>query len=515
MGAFVFGRSWHATLPSIATLLIALFLIASSKTEACAEASLALLIGNSRYQNATPLRNPENDTRVVSLALKGAGFEVHVSTNVTAALFREAFNQFEIRLKRDKPKTALIYFAGHGVQLSGENYLIPIEARTADANSVKADALSVSELLARLVKSEVTNIIIVLDACRDDPFEKSNRSLARGLVRQALPSSIRLQNIVIAFSTAPGKVALDGDGGISPYALAFAESVMLADQSVEELFRSTRRKVFARTQGQQEPWENAALHDRVELVSSGLPRARPSEREVNFWELAAVTNSIEGYQRFLESHPQSVFSTLAKEKIDALGKDFSYRRKSEVFPLVKYQESDFPACGSKSATKGQQQYTRMHDQFKNLNGHVIYLRFSLPLRTINCGLPPWHVDQPYFVAGKGETKCSWHSRGYKLFKKWQCGGALDDPAYYHGALIRMFGGLEISFPLLDADYYSAKHADGEGVVDPTMIEFEGLVKVRYSHAEDTRQVVLTPIDPKLIGMSWKHLNTVELHKKRN
>lgn len=211
-------------------LFVALFFLLSLQS-AFAGDRIALPIGNSRYQNATPLRNPENDVILVGNSLRQAGFKTIIKTNLTLQQTNIAISEFIAAARRLKNPVLMIYYAGHGVQLNGQNYLLPIDVKIGDARTVIQTSVSVSTLLDRLPKRRSALEIIILDACRNDPFTQKTRGLSQGL-KQIREQPGRL----IAFSTAPGTTAVDGDSGTSPYASAVAEAVLIPGIEVRFAF---------------------------------------------------------------------------------------------------------------------------------------------------------------------------------------------------------------------------------------------------------------------------------------
>lgn len=304
--------------------------------EALASTRHALLIGNSRYEVATPLRNPENDIEIVGAALEKSGFAVTRLANAKANDTLAAVDAFVANLAAAENPVVMVYFAGHGVQLAGENYLLPVDAKLGSEEELRSVALSLGDLTRRLdaVKSRLQ--IVVLDSCRDNPFEQT-----RGLRRGLADAPERLGRIV-AFSTSPGNVATDGETGASPYAAALAESVTIPGLSIEGVFKRVRATVQERTGGKQEPWENSAVYGDFRFVE-GKP-AEAGGDEVAFFEFAALADSQEAYQKYLSRYPDGLFASLARQKIEFMDKDFSFRRQSETFRKFSFRENEEDIC---------------------------------------------------------------------------------------------------------------------------------------------------------------------------
>ena len=311
-----------------------------------AEQRLALLIGNSRYENATPLRNPENDIELVELTLKKAKFRTFTGRNLGFAAMQNSIKEFAAVARDAERPTLLIYFAGHGAQVHGRNFLIPVDAKVENLKDLSASSVDAEKLLKQLDKLDAKLIIFVLDACRDDPFENKTRGLKRGLS----PIESRPGRF-IAFSTAPGKVAQDGDAGTSPYASAFAEASVIPGLSLEEVFRRVRRTVVERTAGKQEPWEKSAIYNRFVFVEKASGPALGNHEE-EIWKFAAAVNSSEGYARYLEMFPRGLFAKLAKLKIAAINKEFTYGVRRSCFRSFACHSKIFRAAGPKMCGYG-------------------------------------------------------------------------------------------------------------------------------------------------------------------
>ncbi len=231
-----------------ALLFAALLLIAGP---AAAERRVALVVGNATYPTA-PLKNPANDARAVGELLKQLGFEVHGHSNLGQRDFHRAVTAFGERLGPDA--VALFYYAGHGVQLRGKNYLIPVDARIATEGAVRSESVDVDILLEQFQSSGSTLNIVILDACRNNPFERSFRGSSGGLAQMDAP-----KGTLIAYATAPGRVALDGEGANGLYTSQLLQAMAEPGLKVEDVFKHVRVKVAGSTGDQQMPWEASSL----------------------------------------------------------------------------------------------------------------------------------------------------------------------------------------------------------------------------------------------------------------
>lgn len=219
-----------------------------------ATARLALVIGNGAYQTA-PLANPPNDMNLVADALEDSGFDVTRLQDGGRREMRDAIRAFsEDVAAAGRDAVALFYFAGHGVQLNGRNYLIPVGAELRSPADMEYEAVEAQWALDLIGESQAGISIIVLDACRNNPFRSVSRAASRGLAQMDAP-----RGSILAYSTAPGDVASDGDGGASPYSGALAAAIREPGLKIEDVFKRVRRQVLIDTSHEQTPWESSSL----------------------------------------------------------------------------------------------------------------------------------------------------------------------------------------------------------------------------------------------------------------
>jgi formylglycine-generating enzyme required for sulfatase activity len=216
------------------------------------EQRIALVVGNASYQEAR-LRNSVNDAAAVAQALSGAGFKVILRENADRVTMYEAIVEFGDRLREGKG-VGLFYFSGHGMQVDGRNYMVPVGARIASERMVETEAIDVNRVLGEMDAARGRVNIVILDACRDNPYARAFRSPSRGLAPMDAP-----QGTLIAYATAPGKVALDGVGANSPYTSALVKQLAVPGLSIESLFKRVRVEVLSSTNGRQQPWESSSL----------------------------------------------------------------------------------------------------------------------------------------------------------------------------------------------------------------------------------------------------------------
>jgi len=222
---------------------------------------LALVIGNGNY-SGSPLRNPVNDAHDMAATLRRLDFEVIEKTNLNKRNLERAAESFEDRIRSDD--VALFYYSGHGLQVDGSNYLIPLDADIDEENDVRYEAVELNRILEKLAKAKLN--IIILDACRDNPF-RGMRSASKGLAQIATNKV----GIFIAYSTAPGSVAADGTGRNSPYTKNLIEQ-MQTDLKIEDTFKEVRKSVIKETRNKQVPWDASCLADDFYFCMSCAPK---------------------------------------------------------------------------------------------------------------------------------------------------------------------------------------------------------------------------------------------------
>jgi uncharacterized caspase-like protein len=284
---------------------------------ALAEKRVALVLGNSAYQNVAPLPNPVNDGAVIAATLKDAGFDVVDSRHdLPAAETRRALRDFADRAR--DADIAVVYYAGHGMELDGANYLIPVDAKLERDTDVYDEALSLERILLAVEPARQLRLVI-LDACRDNPFAKSmkktvaSRAIGRGLAKVE-PAS---PNTLIAYSAKAGSTALDGDARNSPFTTALAKHLTTPGLDVRRAFGFVRDDVLKNTGNRQEPFVYGSLGgDDVPLVpaksapsTSGANSQAEARRD---YELALQIGNKDALNAFLAQYPDGFYASLAK-----------------------------------------------------------------------------------------------------------------------------------------------------------------------------------------------------------
>lgn len=255
-------------------VFFALAVLVASPGHAAADGNrrVALVIGNSHYSNLEPLPNPANDVREVAEVLRKAGFAVTLGLDVDQVGLEETVRAF-LR-SAEGAHVGLVYYAGHGVQIGGRNFLVPVDATLDSAYDVETQTMPLELIIGHLrEKSRVQ--LVFLDACRNNPFKNQSFWMAEklepvGPTRGLAPIESDLGSL-IAFSTAPGEVALDGAGKLSPYTQYFVDHASVPNKEIRQVLTEVRRDVITATKGAQVPWENSSLIDSFYFFDAPKP----------------------------------------------------------------------------------------------------------------------------------------------------------------------------------------------------------------------------------------------------
>ena len=214
----------------------------------------ALVIGNDSYRDS-PLKNPRNDARGIAAELAGADFSVSVLLDASLADMRARIESFGQEIHRSRG-VGLFYFAGHGIQLSWRNYLLPVDTVISKVDEVRDRSVDLGRLLEIMGRAGNAANIVILDACRNNPFGSDFRVEQRGLSQVDAPVGT-----LLAYATAPGNVAIDGEGANGLYTENLLREIRVPDAKVEDIFKRVRLSVRRRSQGQQIPWESTSLEE--------------------------------------------------------------------------------------------------------------------------------------------------------------------------------------------------------------------------------------------------------------
>jgi uncharacterized caspase-like protein len=325
---------------------------------ALADKRVALVLGNSAYQNAPPLANPVNDAALMAQTLKDAGFDVvDFRQNLPALETRRALREFAN--KASGADIAVIYYAGHGIEVDGGNYLIPVDAKLERDNDVYDEAFSLDRVLVSVESAKKLQLVI-LDACRDNPFAQTmkktlaTRSVGRGLARVEPTSS----NTLIAYSAKAGSTAQDGNGKNSPFTMALSRHLTTPGLDVRRAFGFVRDDVLKATGNRQEPFIYGSLGgDDVALVPAPAVAAAPAvdapattpnpQADIRRdYELALQLGSKAAFNAFLSQHPDGFYSSLAKLQLEKITADETHAAAVEKAKQAEQERERLAAAGA-------------------------------------------------------------------------------------------------------------------------------------------------------------------------
>ncbi|MBV9985122.1 caspase family protein [Bradyrhizobium sp.] len=295
---------------------------------ASAEKRVALVVGNSNYQNAAVLPNPANDATAVAATLKDAGFDLVTSKfNLQAADMRRALRDFADQAR--EADIAVVYYAGHGIEIDGTNYLIPTDAKLERDTDIYDEAFSLDRVLLAIEPARSLRLVIV-DACRNNPFADTmkrtvlSRSISRGLARVEPATT----NTLVAFAAKAGLTALDGNSKNSPYATALVKYIARPGLDLRRAFGFIRDDVLEATGNRQEPYVYGSLGGAdVALVpakpAASTPanpstQANPQSEARQDYEAALQLNNKDALNAFLAQHPDGYYASLAKLRLATL-----------------------------------------------------------------------------------------------------------------------------------------------------------------------------------------------------
>ncbi|MFK0686665.1 caspase domain-containing protein [Mesorhizobium sp. IMUNJ 23033] len=285
----------------------------------------ALVIGNSAYRYAPSLGNGVNDANAIARVLEEMGFEVTLGLDADASTFRELIGKFRRNLQPGD--VSLFYYAGHGLQANGENYLLPVDAALQRPADLALEAERLQDIISAMTAEENTAIVL-LDACRDNPFVKqlNGQSQSRGLaIGKGLGALDAGRGVFIGFATQPGNVALDGAANHSPFADSLVKRMKTPSIDIEILMRRVRLDVMNATSGRQVPWSNSSLVEpgfsfNPDAASNQSPSAlhEPdinTATELEFWRSIKDTSDVSMYRAYLAAFPNGAFIQIAKSRI--------------------------------------------------------------------------------------------------------------------------------------------------------------------------------------------------------
>jgi hypothetical protein len=284
---------------------------------ASAESRLALVIGQSAYRSVPALPNPANDARAVTQLLTDSGFEVSTAADLSQGQMREAVSDFAGKVAAKGADTvALVFYAGHGLQIDGENFLVPIDIDPKREADIPIQAVRLNDILNTLTSVPSKMRILMLDACRNNPFPDL-KTAGSGLA--IVDAKVGAPGTFLSFSTSPGAVAEDGSGSNSPYTNALLAAGKEQNIPIEETFKRVRLAVNKVTEGRQTPWDSSSLTEDFRFSGTSLAGPKPA---------AAPKKSVAEWTRDLKGKPVEA----ANELIVADGTDEAYEAFAGLFP---------------------------------------------------------------------------------------------------------------------------------------------------------------------------------------
>ncbi len=356
----MFGRALHKTLLAAGILL--------GSHAAFAENRVALVIGQSAYRAVTPLPNPANDAKAMSKLLGEAGFDVTDAPDLSQNEMRQKVGEFAAKVAAKGPDTvALVFYAGHGLQIDGENFLVPVDVDPKREADIPLQAVRLNDILNTLTSVPSKMRILLLDACRNNPFPDINKTAGRGLA--IVDAKTGAPGTFLSFSTSPGAEAEDGNGADSPYTTALLAAAKEPGLSIEDTFKRVRVSVNKVTEGRQTPWDSSSLTDDFAFFGSSKLRSKPAvtKRSVDEWrhelqgkpveianEMIVADGTEEAYEAFVGLYAQPPFGPQAREWLDLHRRMVAWNNAVIVNTaaayrafLAQYPDSDLTAAARK------------------------------------------------------------------------------------------------------------------------------------------------------------------------
>ena len=305
-------------LRAAARIFVSLMVLAFAGGAAMAAKRVALVIGNSAYTNAPALANPKNDAQDMAAALKALGFTVILGTDLDKRTMDRKILEFSNALSG--ADAGVFHYSGHGLQVAGVNYLVPIDAALDSAAALDFEAVRL-DLVQRTMEREAKTNILFLDACRNNPL---TRNLARALGTRSAdighglaPAELGVGTLV-SFSTQPGNVALDGSGRNSPYSGPLAKAIGTPGEDILSILTAVRNEVLATTGEKQVPWENHALRARFYFNPAASQQQAPAGEAAQAWIAVQGTTSEAVLEEYIRRFPDSVYAGFAKARLEEL-----------------------------------------------------------------------------------------------------------------------------------------------------------------------------------------------------
>lgn len=296
-----------------------------------AQERLALVVGNSDYGAVSPLDNPSHDARLIAETLEGLEFKVTLLLDSNQSEMKRGISQFGRDLRKaGSDATGLFYYAGHGVQSFGTNYLLPVDVALEDAADLDLMAVEAQSVLRQMFSARNKTNIMILDACRNNPFTDIPDFNDNGLAEMQAPTGTFL-----AYATAPGGVALDGLEGNSPFTQALASKITTPGLRIEQMFKKVRIDVIDKTSGQQTPWDASSLTSDF-VFAEEEPMTPAQLQELQLWNSVQASGDPVQIMLFLRGYPDGTFAGDARGLLSVLmEKELSQPEAAKPSPVAK------------------------------------------------------------------------------------------------------------------------------------------------------------------------------------
>jgi len=306
-----------ATIVTICLAVCVTMAVSLLSPAAAAERRVALVIGNSAYKQVPVLDNPANDATDLAAKLGSIGFDVVRGIDLDYSGMRDIIRRFGDKMAG--ADVALVFYAGHGLQVAGKNYLVPIDAKISNQTDVDLATIDMDLILRAMEADNRTNIVF-LDACRDNPFAQklaANLGTRSASVGRGLAQAQAAVGTLIAYSTQPGNVALDGQGRNSPFTSALLKNIDTPGLSLGDTMIAVRNDVLQQTNGQQVPWDHSSMTGQFYFVppvpgQGGGASDALAKLEIAFWSSIKDSKNPQLFDAYLKRYPNGAFADIAK-----------------------------------------------------------------------------------------------------------------------------------------------------------------------------------------------------------
>ena len=317
---------------AVATAAALAVAVATFAASAATEPRIALVIGNGAYPNIGALSTPPNDAKLMARTLRGLDFDVRQWLNSDQRSMKRAILDFGARLeKAGKNAVGLFFYSGHAIQVRGTNYLVPLNTMISRPADLEVEAVDVNWVLGQMSFAANRINLVVLDASRANPFARTFRSTAMGLAKMDPPPGV-----LIAYSTAPETVAIDGTAANSPYTGALVSAMTQPGLGLSDVFKQVAASVRAETKNRQSPWQASSLKDDLVFKAKAPPPPPPvvaqpqrPTQETIFWQSVQNSQNVDAFKAYLKQYPTGTFALLAQANVDFLERQEKQKAEEE------------------------------------------------------------------------------------------------------------------------------------------------------------------------------------------